>query len=111
MQDEINVFINFYYLQDAFNTIWWSLLKTFIMMVGEIDYGSIIVDSKDILSEGTGAPLVPIPHFTAIVVFLFCMLISVLLMNLLVSHSQMLYFPPPPSTQITLRLSVCPASR
>lgn len=55
------------------------------MMVGEIDYGSIIVDAKEQLNEWTGAPLVPIPGFSAIIVFFFCMTVSVLLMNLLVS--------------------------
>ena len=72
--------------QNAFSSVWWSLLKTVIMMVGEIDYGSIIVDSMDLSNEGTGAPLVPTPHFSSVVVCFFCMMVSVLLMNLLVSE-------------------------
>lgn len=55
------------------------------MMIGEIDYGSIIVEAKEQVNERNGAPLVPIPGFTAFVVLFFCMVVSVLLMNLLVS--------------------------
>ena len=54
------------------------------MMIGEIDYGSIIVDAKDQNNEDTGAPLAPIPEFSAAVICLFCVMVSVLLMNLLV---------------------------
>ena len=55
------------------------------MMIGEIDYGSIIVEAKDQYNEETGAPLAPIPGFSAAIVCLFCVMVSVLLMNLLVS--------------------------
>lgn len=55
------------------------------MMIGEIDYGSIIIEAKDQYNEETGAPLAPIPEFSAAIVCLFCLMISVLLMNLLVS--------------------------
>ncbi|KAJ7387698.1 Transient receptor putative cation channel sub A member 1 [Desmophyllum pertusum] len=62
----------------------WSLAKTFMMMMGEIDYGTIIVEAKDQSSQETRAPLAPIPGFSATIVCLFCMMVSVLLMNLLV---------------------------
>ena len=55
------------------------------MMIGEIDYGSIIVEAKNQYNEETGAPLVPIPGFSAAIVCMFCVMVSVLLMNLLVS--------------------------
>ena len=61
------------------------------MMVGEIDYGDIIVDARGELNENTGAPFLPIPEFSAIIVFFFCMMVSVLLMNLLVSYLDLLY--------------------
>ncbi|KAL9979953.1 hypothetical protein ACROYT_G008476 [Oculina patagonica] len=70
--------------QAVFNGVFWSFVKTFIMMIGEIDYGSIIVDAKDLYSEENGAPLAPIPEFSATIVCLFCVMVSVLLMNLLV---------------------------
>ena len=54
-------------------------------MIGEIDYGSIIVEAKEQYNEETGAPLAPIPEFSAAIVCLFCVMVSVLLMNLLVS--------------------------
>ena len=41
------------------------------MMVGEIDYGDIIVDARGELNENTGAPFVPIPEFSAVNLFLF----------------------------------------
>ena len=55
------------------------------MMIGEIDYGSIVVEAKDQHNEETGAPLAPIPEFSAVIICLFCVMVSVILMNLLVS--------------------------
>ena len=55
------------------------------MMIGEIDYGSIVVEAKDQHNEETGAPLTPIPEFSAAIICLFCVMVSVILMNLLVS--------------------------
>ena len=55
------------------------------MMIGEIDYGSIVVEAKDQQNEETGAPLAPIPEFSAVIICLFCVMVSVILMNLLVS--------------------------
>ena len=56
------------------------------MMLGEIDYTDIIVEAKDEFSDESGAPLAPIPEFSATLVLLFCIMVSVLLMNLLVSE-------------------------
>lgn len=61
------------------------------MMIGEIDYGSIIVEAKEKVNKQNGAPLVPIPGFTAFVILFFCMVVSVLLMNLLVSYWLLMY--------------------
>ena len=58
------------------------------MMIGEVDYGSIIIEAKEQVNERNGAPLLPIPEFTAFIVVLFCMMVSVLLMNLLVSYQK-----------------------
>lgn len=38
------------------------------MMIGKIDYGSIIIEAKEQVNEQNGAPLVPIPGFTAFVI-------------------------------------------
>ena len=54
------------------------------MMVGEIDYGDIIVEAKEDANENAEAPLAPILEFSAVMVLFFCMMVSVLLMNLLV---------------------------
>ena len=59
------------------------------MMIGEVDYGSIVVDAKAEINDESGAPLVHLPEFTAIIVCLFCMIVSVLVMNLLVSEDLM----------------------
>ena len=72
--------------KDVFNSLFWSFVKTSIMMIGEIDYGDIIVEAKELYSVETGAPLAPIPEFSAVVVCIFCVMVSVLVMNLLVSN-------------------------
>ena len=48
------------------------------MMVGDIDYDDHFVKPK--------ASCVPTPEFSSIIVFFFCMMVSVLLMNFLVSY-------------------------
>lgn len=76
-----------FFSKGPFNTVLWSFVKTAIMMVGKIDYTDIIVEAKDQFSDESGAPLAPIPEFSATLVLLFCIMVSaaVLLMNLLVS--------------------------
>ena len=75
-----------FFSKGPFNTVLWSFVKTAIMMLGEIDYTDIIVEAKDEFSDESGAPLAPIPEFSATLVLLFCIMVSVLLMNLLVSE-------------------------
>ena len=75
-----------FFSKGPFNTVLWSFVKTAIMMLGEIDYTDIIVEAKDQFSDESGAPLAPIPEFSATLVLLFCIMVSVLLMNLLVSE-------------------------
>ena len=55
------------------------------MMVGEFDYTNILVDSESKRNNITGAPLVPFPEVSYVVFYLFVLIISVALMNLLVS--------------------------
>ena len=54
-------------------------------MLGEIDYGTIIIDSFHKRNEETGAPLLPSPETSIVLLCVFALLITVLLMNLLVS--------------------------
>ena len=53
------------------------------MMEGEIEYGDIIAETKN----KTGALQTSHPEFSAAILVLFCMMVSVLLMNLLVSKA------------------------
>ena len=62
------------------------------MMVGEIDYDDHFVDKNGKQNENTMAPCVPTPEFSAIIVFFFCMMVSVLLMNFLVSYLDIVNF-------------------
>ena len=55
------------------------------MMIGEIDYGSIVVEAKGQHNKETGAPLAPAPEFSAAIICFYCVMVSVVLMNLLVS--------------------------
>ena len=75
----------FTFPQDVFSSLLWSFFKTFIMMIGEIDYGSIVVEAKDQHNKETGAPLAPAPEFSAAIICFYCVMVSVVLMNLLVS--------------------------
>lgn len=68
----------------AFKTIGWSFVKTTMMMLGELDYGSTITDSIGASNEKTGAALLTAEGPSVVFFYLFCILMSVLLMNLLV---------------------------
>lgn len=56
------------FFQDSFKSVSWSVVKKTILMIGEIDYGSIIIEAKEQVNEQNGAPLVPVPGFTAFVI-------------------------------------------
>ena len=70
------------FLQEEFRNIGWTFLKTGVMMIGELDYGSHWVDpqeDEEIKMTATG---------TGISIFMYCLfliLMTILLMNMLVS--------------------------
>ena len=70
-------------LQKEFRHIGWALMKTGVMMTGEVDYGSHWVDPEDdeIIDYNT------LEH--SISIFMYCtflILMTILLMNMLVSR-------------------------
>lgn len=59
-----------------------------IMMIGEVDYGFIIIEVKEQVNECNGVLFLFILEFIVFIVVLFCMMVFVLLMNLLVSYQK-----------------------
>ena len=56
-------------------------------MLGELDYDSIIIDSQGANNGETDAPLLPSPALSITILCVFALLMTVLLMNLLVSRT------------------------
>ena len=62
-----------------------SLMKTFVMFVGEIEYEDNLTDSLNSKDSVSGFPVIPYPTLSYILMFVFLVVISIGLMNLLVS--------------------------
>lgn len=60
--------------------------KIHVMMVGELDYGGMLVDkiSENVTAPGSDALSVPLPRLTIGLFFTFVLTVSVVLVNLLV---------------------------
>ena len=74
-------------LQGNFSNFLFALGKIHVMMVGELDYTNMLVDrivNNDTV-PGTDLLYVPLPTLTSILFFVFLLMISVVLVNLLVS--------------------------
>lgn len=56
-------------------------------MVGEFEYDDTFVNSINSTSERTGNPLNPFPELSLAFLYLFLFMMSIILMNLLVSAS------------------------
>ena len=54
------------------------------MMVGEFEYDDTFINTIKEDSEKTGNPLNPFPEISAVFIFLFLFMMSIILMNLLV---------------------------
>ena len=72
--------------QEAFRNVGWSIVKVSVMMVGEFEYLTSFVESIGSNNEHTGNPLNPFPEIAVTFVFLFLLLMSIILMNLLVGN-------------------------
>lgn len=72
--------------QEAFRNVGWSIVKVSVMMVGEFEYLTSFIESIGSNNEHTGNPLNPFPEIAATFVFLFLLLMSIILMNLLVGN-------------------------
>lgn len=73
--------------QDSFRTVGWAFIKVSVMMVGEFEYDNTFVDSVNSTSEHTGNPLNPFPEISLFFIYVFLFMMSIILMNLLVSAS------------------------
>lgn len=71
--------------QAGFHTLQHSILRVMVMMIGELDFGAIFIDSiGEYKSEKKTRPLNPFPQVGFFFIFLCLFLLAVALMNLLV---------------------------
>lgn len=63
-----------------------ALAKIHMMMVGELDYTGVLVENvvNNFTVPGTDVPYVPLPALTFCLFFVFVVMVSVVLVNLLV---------------------------
>ncbi len=69
--------------QETFSTFGFSCVKTFVMMIGEFDYGDIFFDNPND-PETQHYALLPYRTTTILLFVIFMMIMSILIMNLLV---------------------------
>ena len=72
--------------QDAFKTPVRAIVKTMVMMIGEMDFDTIFVDNYN------NQELLRYKEMSLFIFFLFVILITIVLMNLMVS--KLIYFEP-----------------
>ncbi|XP_068698490.1 transient receptor potential cation channel subfamily A member 1-like isoform X2 [Montipora foliosa] len=70
--------------QEPFRSVGWSFVKVSVMMVGEFEYDDTFINTIKEDSEKTGNPLNPFPEISAVFIFFFLFMMSIILMNLLV---------------------------
>ncbi|KAL9969326.1 hypothetical protein ACROYT_G021526 [Oculina patagonica] len=70
--------------QHGFHTVFHSTLRVLVMMVGELDFGEIFIESIGDTDSSSQNPKNPFPPVAFIFLFLCLFLLSVALMNLLV---------------------------
>ena len=78
------LFIN----QKAFDSTFYSLLKTYVMMIGEYEFEGIITEHDDPEASETDnikeAANLPFPAYSSLIFSLFVMVMSIIIMNLMV---------------------------
>ena len=74
--------------QNNFSSVWLSLVKIFVMMLGEMDYSDVLTDNvvDNVKVPGTNILYVPFPELSYIMFVVFVLSVSIVLMNLLVSQ-------------------------
>ena len=72
--------------QTGFHTVYHSLLRVLVMMIGELDFGSIFIDTMGKRSEANRNPLNPFPRVGFFFLFVCLFLLTIALMNLLVRN-------------------------
>lgn len=64
-----------------------SLLRVLVMMIGELDFGDLFIETIDKKHEENQNPLNPFPAVSYFFLFVCLFLLSIALMNLLVSKN------------------------
>lgn len=82
------IFNNFIHSQGNFSDFWFSTAKILVMMVGELDYTDMLVEHvvNNQTVPGTSFPYVPLPRLTFALFLVFILMVSIVLVNLLVSQ-------------------------
>lgn len=82
------IFNNFILSQGNFSDFWFSTAKILVMMVGELDYTDMLVEHvvNNQTVPGTSFPYVPLPRLTFALFLVFVLMVSIVLVNLLVSQ-------------------------
>ncbi|KAL9969342.1 hypothetical protein ACROYT_G021546 [Oculina patagonica] len=72
--------------EDNFSSPWFSFVKIFVMMLGEMDYSDMLTDNvvNNNKVPGTNILYVPLPELSYIMFVMFVLSVSIVLMNLLV---------------------------
>lgn len=72
--------------EDNFSSVWFSMVKVFVMMLGEVDYTDMLSDNvvNSAKVPGTSILYVPFPELSYVLFVVFVLSVSVVLMNLLV---------------------------
>ena len=65
-------------MQEAFDTSFWSLIKTFVMMIKEFEFEGMFIDAE------TDASKDPFPAYSSFLFIIFVLVMSIIIMNLLV---------------------------
>lgn len=68
--------------QENFGNVWFSMIKTSVMMVGEFEYDDIFFDN--IGAAANNEVMLPYPVFTIVFFLIFMCIMSIVVMNLLV---------------------------
>ena len=71
-------------LQTGFHTVGHSILRVLVMMIGELDFGNIFIDTIHVNNDKTQHPLNPFPSVAFVFLFFCLFLLTIALMNLLV---------------------------
>ena len=77
--------------QSTFSNVWKSMVKTFVMTIGEFEYDSVFTGNLGQTNSTSGLKLLPYPVISYIIFTGFCLLMPIIIMNLLVSLHSLIF--------------------